>query len=801
MNPLRLVREHAGALGVLCALVAAAALLVSALPRTMEAAYDAALAHAIGTAPADWADLTVEYSAQEFPARHRTPADFARRDARLREILPPALGRVVGGGHQTVTTTSGLVLKGPPSPAGLYVNLAWVSGAADRIRYVAGRPPGGPSTSGGLQHFEIAIVRSAAEEMKLPVGTQLEIGTVGKLRATVTGLFEVVNPADRFWDHNRSVRAVNRVPRPGDDVYELHVTSLVSPESVAVLDGEERDLRYAWVLSLDPAKATAREAPALPAAIAEYDRLAGVESSDAWSRFVLVTRLPELLATFLGELAGAQAVMTVVLGGLLAVALCVVLLAVQLLVERTERSLALGRARGGSLRQVVAAGTLPVAVTALPAASAGYALSYAVAGPVTPIVHAAPALIGAVVVAGTAALLAARHRSPLLESRADLVAARLSPVRITVEAAVVVLALGGAFLLRTRGLTGGDPFLVLVPFGLTVAVAVITVRCYPLPLRLLVRLAARRRAAVPFLGLTLAARARAFSVLPVLVLLPALAVSVFSAVVAGGVATAQRQAAYDEVGADARVYTTGTLSPEAIERVRRVPGVRRVVPAQIATVGVAERHPMLIAVDMDAYRAIVADTPLRPPAGGGVLVPPDLVGADVTVTRGGRQVRLRPQGPVTSFPGFAGVREFVVLPLEAGAQVNTLFVEGPGVPAAALAAAAGARAETFGEALRAIEEEPLTAAVQLVFLVVTGAMGGYVLAAVVLALVVGGQERARALSFLRTLGLSTGQARRMTALEVAPMIVLAVLAGLGLGLGLPPALGSAIDLSAYAAIR
>ncbi len=95
---------------------------------------------------------------------------------------------------------------------------------------------------------------------------------------------------------------------------------------------------------------------------------------------------------------------------------------------------------------------------------------------------------------------------------------------------VVVLALGGAYLLRDRGLTtgvaalGSDPFLMTVPAALTVAVALITLRCYPYPLRLIVRLAARARPAVPFVGLTLAARARSVTALPVLILLPALAV-------------------------------------------------------------------------------------------------------------------------------------------------------------------------------------------------------------------------------------------------------------------------------------
>jgi ABC-type lipoprotein export system ATPase subunit len=88
---------------------------------------------------------------------------------------------------------------------------------------------------------------------------------------------------------------------------------------------------------------------------------------------------------------------------------------------------------------------------------------------------------------------------------------------------------------------------------LLLAAALIIIRCYPYPLRLVVRLAARRRAAVPFLGLTRAARAGSVSVLPVLILLPALAVSVFASVVSGGIADAQRLASWQQAGAPLRL--------------------------------------------------------------------------------------------------------------------------------------------------------------------------------------------------------------------------------------------------------
>ncbi|MFC7592251.1 hypothetical protein ACFQYP_57405 [Nonomuraea antimicrobica] len=189
-----------------------------------------------------------------------------------------------------------------------------------------------------------------------------------------------------------------------------------------------------------------------------------------------------------------RTIVYLVLGGLLAVALGVIALGVRLLTDRMRHTLTLARARGGSLWQVAGAGAALTVLAVWPAALAGYALSYLVPGPVLPIVHLGPAVVAvaAVVFAVTRVVLA--HRTPLHEHRDDVVAVRPSARRVTVEALVVVLAPVGAYLLRARGTAGSaqqDPFLLLIPVALALAAALITLRCYPYPLRLLVRLAAR----------------------------------------------------------------------------------------------------------------------------------------------------------------------------------------------------------------------------------------------------------------------------------------------------------------------
>jgi putative ABC transport system permease protein len=69
--------------------------------------------------------------------------------------------------------------------------------------------------------------------------------------------------------------------------------------------------------------------------------------------------------------------------------------------------------------------------------------------------------------------------------------------------------------------------------------------------------------------------------------------------------------------------------------------------------------------------------------------------------------------------------------------------------------------------------------------------------AVLVILFAGAQARGRAVSYLRTLGLSRRQARLLALVEIAPTLLAASVAGWLLGLVLPSLLGSAIDLRPY----
>ncbi|TDC00186.1 FtsX-like permease family protein [Nonomuraea longispora] len=807
-----LARVHVGTVAVLSVLTISACLLIAGLPRGMQASFDQALRRSLSTASAQQADLTVTVASDSQADDLHERGQFDARDRQWRELLPAGLRPLVtpagtGSSHASAKTS----LTPITGTSGTrYINLGWLSDADRRVTWVQGRPPGAPGTTRydgeTIPVFEVGVVVEALREMDLRVGETRTLGENDYVAVKIVGAFEAKEPGDRYWDHNADIMHVAKVQPPGSLDFEKHITSLMSDDGLTALSGEGRHLSYNWVLPVDPAAAGAMDVPGLTAAVADLDRLIGVQSTGTASPYRLITGLPKLLGDFRAALATAETVMYLVLGGLLAVALGVLVLGVQLLADRMEHTLTLARARGGSLRQVAGTGAALTGLAVAPAALAGYALSYLVPGPVLPIVHLGPVIMVLVTVGYAAARLAVTYRAPLHERRDDVATARPTAKRTTLEVLVVVLALAGAYLLRARGLddsAGQDPFLLLVPVALTAAAALITLRCYPYPLRLLVRLAARGRAAVPFIGLTRAARARSASVLPVLILLPALGVSVFAAVISDGISGTQVQASWQQVGAPIRMTSNIEIPAEAIAKVRAAGGVEQVVPAQTARVqvGYGAERAEAIAVDVARWRQLMGGAPFDlPDLSSGALVSSELRGRGTFEIGWQSRLKLATRGVIESVPGFYTEGKFLVVNIDVLTRpaVNTLLVKGDAsvgelkrlVPSATVVSQQGT--------LRAIQDDPLTSTVRWTMIVVTVALAAYALAAVVLALVVGAADRARAVSFLRTLGLSERQAQRLTVLEILPMILVTTTVGLGLGLGLPAALGPAVDLSSYA---
>ncbi|NUR89760.1 MAG: hypothetical protein HOY71_37250 [Nonomuraea sp.] len=236
---------------------------------------------------------------------------------------------------------------------------------------------------------------------------------------------------------------------------------------------------------------------------------------------------------------------------------------------------------------------------------------------------------------------------------------------------------------------------------------------------------------------------------------------------------------------------------------KKTPGISKVILGQKGSVqvGYGSERAEILAVDLNEWRKISPVELPSFPAGSGIpaLVSPELRGRGTFEIGWQSRLKVNTVGVITSLPGFFTPTSgrFMVVPYDVNERPspNTLLMDGDATLTGLLP---GMRVETQAGVLAGIRDDPLTATVRNVLFITMIALAGYALVAVVVTLVVGAAERARALSFLRTLGLSVRQSQALTVLEISPMIVVTALVGLALGLGLPAALGPGVDLSAYA---
>ncbi|MGH3392201.1 MAG: FtsX-like permease family protein [Actinomadura sp.] len=768
--------------------------------------------------------------------------DGPRTDAQLQEInqfwpnLVPAPLRATTTGPSTynVRTPRLTIIPPPGRPRRISgLTLTWDPGIAPRIRYVSGRPPANvlgntarPRT-GPAPTIEVALAAQAAELLRLRVGDVVPLGDRDFLRSPavrISGLYAPVSATDPFWATRPQSLTAQDVDI-GEGVFmRLSTATLDAAGYAALYRDTDVSLRYTWRLPVDPGRLTAAAAPALSADVSELRFTVRSRTN-----LQLVTGLDTVLSTFTAQLRVTQSILALALGGLGTVALCVLVLGLRLLLERMRTALATMRARGGSLAQLCGLACGTVALVAAPATAAGYALAAVAPGPPAALSPAGAVLAAALLVPCVEVVTA--HRRPGRDERHRLTEAPAEPRRLVLEGLVVTLALVGTVVLRQRGLTtesaelGTDPFVAAVPVLLALATGLLVLRGYPYPLRAVGRIVRRGRSTVPFVGIALASRQRLVAILPMVVLLLATAVTGFASTVDAGVHRAQVSSAWHSVGADAHV-SAPLLDPGAVGRVKRVKGVEDAIPAvvmasaRLTAAGALPETVSVIAVDLDAYRRIVAGRPVHaPPAprGGAAEVPalfsPSLAGmaaaGGTSVSWSEGTLPIRPAGTIDDFPTRPVGIGFVVIPYSAldpaDAIPNTIFVRGTDLDAGlvqrAAGAGAGAESGVLADTYTRVHDEltgaPLVSMVHDTFRYAALAAGGYGFLTILLTLITGAAARGRTVSYLRMLGLSRGQTRRLALLELGPMILCAALSGWAVGLLLPHIVGPAVDLRAY----
>jgi putative ABC transport system permease protein len=565
----RRLRSDLPLAGALFGVVLATSFVFAAAPRILNENADDGLRFAVGSAGPLTRNVEVTRSGRIRPGR------VGATGAQLERGFPESLRDVISGRRQSVETVRYSVVDAPgiPGPAGTIrlLTLESVQGAAARSRLVEGRFPGGEVETVELPFregqeagpvLEVAVSQEQAAQLSLGIGDLLYLAAdstdplVGEVplserrafAARVTGIFAPRRARDAAWlEDARLGRARTRDTDQARFVYGYALFSPAAYPGVAAAT-QPLPLRYTWRYAVDASGFGA----------GDFDRLQsdlrGLESRLGESTFGqrlgtgVRTGLSRVFAGYRSDRDAAAAVLSVGATGLLALALAVVALLAGLAAARRREGIALVRSRGAATWQVLGAEAVDGVVVALPGAVLGYLGAWLLVGGRG---GALSALLAAAIVLATGAIMAAAAtgaaRSGLSpQSRDEVAVSTLSPRRLAVETFVVVLSLAGIYLLRRRGLGDGggvDPYLAAVPLLLGLAVGIVAVRLYPLPVRLLAGAAGRRRDLVPALALRRVARQPGVTAAPLLVLLLGVSVSVFFAAMAATLSQAQEGSA------------------------------------------------------------------------------------------------------------------------------------------------------------------------------------------------------------------------------------------------------------------
>ncbi|MFD6566389.1 FtsX-like permease family protein [Micromonospora profundi] len=843
----RRVRAYGGQFLLLAVLTLVVTLLVSGVPRLVNRLAEQGLRAQLNSEPAARRDLSYTTAMQPVTSQRTAMGNAAQRFDALAAEMPPTVRSAVTEQWYHVETAPSRVTGPDLAARNLLVDMGLrampdiqgastlVEGAWPSETYVPDRP------------IEVALDADVAGKLNLRAGSQLRAGNVddnGVLIApvpvVVSGLFRPVDRVNGIWD---ALPQVLRIIEPPGDGMPFVIVGVVAQSTFNKRAAEGWPIQSNWRYRLSVDKIDARELDQL------IDGLQTMQSNHPQD-LTLTQGIDVPLRAFAAQIDAARTLLAVIAAGVLATLAGLIVLAATLATRRRRAEYVLLRARGGAAT-AGARRSLAEALLVVPVAAAlGWWLGTLFPGAPDP---TAPYAAAATVLVTLALPLATLAVPTGGAARRDLVRLRPSARRLTVEVSLLLLAGLAAMLLRRRGLTLGevDPLLVSVPVLLAVAAAVLALRAYPWPLRLVSRLAARTRGSVTFLGTARAGRSAVAAPLVVVVL--AIGTAAFCAVVAAGVDASRDRAVEQTVPADA-VVRGERFAPDTLDAVSRLPGVSavsrvadesderlaadalgtdaRVGPVQVLLVdgsglsAVSRESGVALPLPAVLRSAERASGPL--PAIVSPAVAADLTRAGLDrsafVSVQGERYEFRIAGSQDSFPLLSeGASRFVILPWQALPARTTepvptsLLVAGDRLDAEALRQAGDQGQERYQRAGAVTGKERLIGVTVdtrddvrrelgdggangvLAFGFAAGAVGGTALGLLAIAFTVlaGARARGQVLSRLRTLGLSRQQWRGLLLVELAPLVGTSVLTGALVGAVLPLLLNPVLGLSAF----
>jgi len=657
--------------------------------------------------------------------------------------------------------------------------------------------------------------------------------STGVVQMRVDGIYDVDDEHDPFWSNDQTINHVG-IRTLGGDTRLLDLGALLPAATYGeVVDASNAlnvPIRYAWRHFVDPARLSAAS---LPATILDARRLESTypqaqTGTGILNGVAMRSGLLGLLVAHAARWSAATAILTVVVLGPAAVAIAALALVAMLAARRRRPALALVRGRGATLGQVTRAVLVEGLVIVAPMVVIALLLAIALLPGADALPTVVAALAVGVVAIGLLVLTALTGGAATVTPArdADDIPRGPSIRRLVLDGVVIVLAIVAAWLLRERGIRGAsstgtlasaDPLVAAVPVLVGIAVGLILVRLAPIPLRVLGRIAARGRGLVPVLAMRHAAQGGTTTAV-LIVLLLAASIGAFSTATLVHMDRAGAASSWQEIGAPFRITSfTGPL-PLTMD-VAKMPGVRASAMVFEGNVPMGDDRTRvnLVAVDLPAYEQMTAGTPgdLQPPpemlvdrpAGDviPILVPPSLaerpdgvpVGSTFPVAVDGYRYQMQVVG---TRPGFPTVDPGSTFAIASRSQLKAVHPEpilgpsvafvdaaesdGPALRAAVAASTPVGIVESRQEFEQAFTDSPVTAAIQTGILVAAAIAGLYAAVAVAAALALSGASRASEVARLRTMGLSRRDGLGLSVLEHGPIVLIAGLGGIALGLGI-----------------
>jgi putative ABC transport system permease protein len=862
MSLRRLRDDRAAAVGLI-GLVLITAFVFAAGPRLLGQVADRALRDEVASAPASVRDIQLVQERRIGPGAGDPLGAVDAAGAELQAQVPPAVSGLFVDRVYTADTPRWRITTDTRTASLLTLRVE--QDVSDHIRYVAGRaptselqtvfPPGtAPSGVASLAR-EVALSTDTAAAMGVKLGDTLQLvpdstdplgrGHNDHAAVKIVGLFEVPRPDDPYWSDDTTLELPTTRALTADLVFVNAIALLAPdayPELMSATEAGGLPMRYAWRYQVDPRRLASGGVDDVLVGLRRLESVfpAAAGVGGAAKGTILRSGLLAFIEAQQARWRSAEAVLTAVAIGPAAVAGAALGLVVLLGSGRRRAALALSRSRGASAAQIVGATAGEGLALTIPAALVAIALALlAIPGGLDPATVVIPLVVATVTVVLLVAAIAPTAFGSAVAGRAGGEGRRAGPRRIAFELLVIALAVGGAILLRNRGvlgasstgaLGGADPFIAAVPALAGLAAGLIAIRLFTVPVRGLAALAGLRRDLVPVLGLRRTTRSG--SAAPILlVLLATAAVGAFSLATLAHLDRANATVAWQEVGAPFRLVEGAGRLPHDFDPAT-LPGIGAAAGAYRTTLTDAGGVELL-ALDGSDYRTVVSGTPAEgplPAAGpveaGGPLAAIVSTNGVVDGIAPGDRFELRIGGKPTSLVAMSVVDAFPSLPVggpfvvvdrpslaalqpTATFRTSTVFLAAPDDAASAIRTAMAHEAPGTTVDSRAEQSETIRTA-PVVVAVTIGVAAAFILAvvfaaiALAAALALTGAARAEEAAHLRTLGLGHAQRLGLPIVEHGPTVVLAVIVGVAFGLamfvalrpglGLGAIVGSAVDI-------